>query len=400
MKHLSVLLVTALAITAPCLSHAGAQEPAHAAAHRSITTRSPDAQAAFDRGLVMLYAFNMGEARLAFARAAQIDPECAAAYWAGALTRVSDINQTPSRDDEHLAGALLVRASRAREASSQERELVAALRLRFNDPAHADAETSAYLAAMRRYTAAHPDDADAHVHTAIAMWQQQIPDVSHTMPQLGRQIDLALKADPANLGAHHMRIHYEEGIGRPRAALADADLLAGLQYDLGESHLPHMAGHIYLHIGAYEQAARANMRALENDRRYFSAGNGAGRQYMQFYHHHVLDNLFYAMTTIGENRQAQAIAREETGMERRIEEAALAARTRDPRPVDCSRNEDDDESLAAAITAIRRGDTHRAHACGVGLDAGDRTLLHAVQAGHDGRYAVAAAPLRKTLCAL
>src|ERR671928_1096651 len=54
--------------------------------HRPVTTRSPEAQAYFDQGMRLVWAFNHDEATRSFARAAQIDPGCASCYWGVALT--------------------------------------------------------------------------------------------------------------------------------------------------------------------------------------------------------------------------------------------------------------------------------------------------------------------------
>src|SRR3954449_10174151 len=54
--------------------------------HRSVTTSSKDAQAYFDQGMRFLWAFNHDESSRSFARAAQIDPECASCFWGVALT--------------------------------------------------------------------------------------------------------------------------------------------------------------------------------------------------------------------------------------------------------------------------------------------------------------------------
>src|SRR5207248_8037986 len=54
--------------------------------HRPVSTTSPDAQAYFDQGMRLLWAFNHDEATRSFARAAAIDPHCAMCYWGVALT--------------------------------------------------------------------------------------------------------------------------------------------------------------------------------------------------------------------------------------------------------------------------------------------------------------------------
>jgi tetratricopeptide (TPR) repeat protein len=48
---------------------------------RTITTSSPDAQAYFNQGLRLIYAFNHDEAVRAFAKAIELDPACAMCYW-------------------------------------------------------------------------------------------------------------------------------------------------------------------------------------------------------------------------------------------------------------------------------------------------------------------------------
>src|SRR5215470_15992988 len=49
--------------------------------HRPITTNSPEAQAWFDQGMVLLYGFNHDEAIRSFNQAASLDPTCAMAWW-------------------------------------------------------------------------------------------------------------------------------------------------------------------------------------------------------------------------------------------------------------------------------------------------------------------------------
>jgi hypothetical protein len=45
--------------------------------HRSVSTNSPQAQAYFDQGMRFLWAFNHDEATRSFAKAAELDPQCA-----------------------------------------------------------------------------------------------------------------------------------------------------------------------------------------------------------------------------------------------------------------------------------------------------------------------------------
>src|SRR5688572_14183972 len=57
-----------------------------------ITTKSREAQRAFDRGLTQAYAFAYRAAEDEFRAAAAADPECAMAYWGVALVNGPHIN--------------------------------------------------------------------------------------------------------------------------------------------------------------------------------------------------------------------------------------------------------------------------------------------------------------------
>jgi len=50
-------------------------------AHMDVTTDVPKAQAFFDQGLRLLYAFNHEESRRSFREAARLDPSLSMAHW-------------------------------------------------------------------------------------------------------------------------------------------------------------------------------------------------------------------------------------------------------------------------------------------------------------------------------
>jgi len=54
--------------------------------HRTVTTTSPVAQRYFDQGMALMWGFNHDEAARSFAKAAEVDPRCAACFWGLSLT--------------------------------------------------------------------------------------------------------------------------------------------------------------------------------------------------------------------------------------------------------------------------------------------------------------------------
>ena len=68
-----------------------------------VSTRNPEAQRFFDQGLRLAYAFNYEEAVRSFRRAAELDPDCAMAYWGVALALGPNINLDVDPEREKLA---------------------------------------------------------------------------------------------------------------------------------------------------------------------------------------------------------------------------------------------------------------------------------------------------------
>ena len=153
--------------------------------HQSITA-SDAAQAYFDQGLRLVYAFNHLEAESAFLEATRLDPTCAMCYWGIALSQGSNYNSPTDADRERTAFAAIQQAVvLAGPATDRERATIEALSKR-----HADTPTTqraeldrAYADAMREVARRFPDDLDAATLFADALmnlrpWNLWKPDGS------------------------------------------------------------------------------------------------------------------------------------------------------------------------------------------------------------------------------
>jgi tetratricopeptide (TPR) repeat protein len=244
-----------------------------------ITTESSAAQAYFDQGLRLAYAFNHPEAQRAFRKAQRLDPTCALCFWGEALVLGPNIN-LPMQDD---AVATAFYASRkaidlAAGASAREQALIAALARRYEDRATADRGPldAAYAAAMRKVAEDFPDDDEVAVLYAESVmglspwnyWQaggkEPNPQSAPIVPTLER----VLARNPSHPGAIHYYIHAVEASDRPRRAEAYADRLRGAVP--GAGHLVHMPSHIYYRVGRYLDALRDNKDAVPVDERYLA----------------------------------------------------------------------------------------------------------------------------------
>jgi hypothetical protein len=308
-----------------------------ARAHHEIATSSGAAQAAFDRGLVMLYAFNAGEARAAFRSAERSDARAVLPYVGEALAETIDINRPATPEGERRAADALARGRPAAAAATpDDRALYAAVAARFDAARPEKQRFTAFFTMLQAFAQAHPSDGTASTLAAYAGYNatdvltqgpadELTPDAQTIAADLGR----ALEVDPGDVGAHHLRIHFWEEAHRPERALADANALAALQYDPGESHLEHMAGHVYDRLGEYAAMVAVNESACANDAAYFGQGHGDAQDAMRGYHEHNVDFVLYGLTTLGLNAPARAFAAHETLYSREI----VALREHDNRAV-------------------------------------------------------------------
>lgn len=295
-----------------------AAQTAHAKAHHAIATQSEVAQTEFDRGLSMLYAFNVGEARIAFRAAEAADPHAMLAYAGEAIADTVDINlPTTPAGEKRGADAIARGRTNAPDASPDDRAFLDAVAQRYDASKPIATRYQAYFQAMQKYADTHKTDAMAHSLAAYAGWntggmlddKRQLSSIGQTMRD---DLNAAVALDPDDLGAHHLLVHFWERAGHADRALPDAQYLASRSYDLGQSHLPHMAGHTYARIGAYDALIATNVVATRNDEQYFALGNTDGQQYMHHYHDHDVDFVLYGLTTIGRYADANAYAAKES----------------------------------------------------------------------------------------
>jgi tetratricopeptide (TPR) repeat protein len=313
---------------------------------QAITTSSPQAQAYFDQGLRLLYAFNRVEAHRAFREAARLDPGCAMCYWGIAMTAGSNYNSPTDGERERVAWEAIQRArALAGRVTDRERATIEALATRHSPDPKADRAPldRAYADAMRDVTRRFPSDLDAATLYADALmnlrpwnlWTQDgkpQPDTEEIL----RTLERVLAANRNHPGANHLYIHAVEASPTPQLGIPAADRLGGLIP--GAAHIVHMPSHIYFRVGRYADAYAVNVRAVQVDREYFQKGE-ASPIYRMLYSPHNIDFIWMAASMEGRSAETIRAARE------------LAAEA----PVEMVRESPDMENfLAAPLFALAR----------------------------------------------
>ncbi|HEX2501312.1 MAG TPA: hypothetical protein VHO73_07615 [Methylomirabilota bacterium] len=288
--------------------------------HQTVSTASREAQAYFDQGLRLVYAFNHLEAERAFREATRLDPACAMCYWGIGLTYGSNYNSPTDAEREKAAYAAIQEARRlADRATPRERATIEALAARHSaDPgAQRAALDGAYADTMREVTRRFPDDLDAATLFADALmnlrpWNLWKPDgtMQPETPEILATLERVIRANPDHPGALHLYIHAVEGGPDPKRGETAADRLLPVMPAAG--HMVHMPSHIYLRIGRYADAVDVNVLAVKADREYF-AKRGANPMYGGLYYPHNLDMLWLAASMDGRGAETLRAAREFAG---------------------------------------------------------------------------------------
>jgi tetratricopeptide (TPR) repeat protein len=246
--------------------------------HYPVSTASPKAQAYFDQGVRLTFAFNHAEAMRAFREAQKLDPNCAMCFWGEALVLGPNINAPMFPDAVAPAFAAAQKAvERMGGASESEKALINAVARRYSsDPkAERTALDTAYADAMTEAARRFRTDDTIQVLFAeslmdLAPWNYWEAAGAKPKGRTGEMVDAlerVLERNPSHAGAIHYYIHAMEASTHPERALPYARQL-GKQMP-GAGHIVHMPAHIYYRIGLYKEALTTNLAAIAIDEKYF-----------------------------------------------------------------------------------------------------------------------------------
>jgi tetratricopeptide (TPR) repeat protein len=231
-----------------------------------ITTENPRAQAFFDNGMQLAHAFAHKAAIEAMQEAVRLDPTCAMCLWGQAWASGPTINFGKSEDEVADLARLTDKAAALAKTNGNDRErsLIHALQLRYKDGGGGKPGDLNFAKAMAPLATRYPDDKEIAVIAADAwlITEAHTPEEHKLNAELAMPLlEQVLKRDPDYTPAIHFYIHATEDAQVPALAEPYADRLARLAPKA--SHLVHMPSHTYYWIGRYEDAAKANMRAVE-----------------------------------------------------------------------------------------------------------------------------------------
>ncbi|RZJ45443.1 MAG: hypothetical protein EON87_07495, partial [Brevundimonas sp.] len=239
----------------------------------AVDTANPEAQAWFNHGVRLRWAFEHKESVRAFRKARLLDPTCAMCAWGEAWALGPNLNGGGNDDESQTAALKAAREARrmARRATPVQRQMMDALIQRYSG--REDSRGRRFAQAMDRIARRNPQDvavaaitADAWMLKADRWWDDEGKAADPGITRAMEILEQTLAHAPNDPGAIHLYIHLTEWSDDPHKAIPYGERLAALAP--GASHLVHMPSHTFFRVGRYRDAMMSNVNAVALDQRY------------------------------------------------------------------------------------------------------------------------------------
>ena len=247
----------------------------------TVDTAVPEAQAWFNHGVRLRWAFEHKESVRAFRKARLLDPTCGMCAWGEAWALGPNLNGGGSDDDSQSAALKAAREARrlASRATPMQRQMIDALVQRYSGLK--GSRDRRFALAMDRIARRNPTDitvaaitADAWMLKADEWWDDDGKARDPGVTRAVAILEQALAAAPDDPATIHLYIHLTEWSDNPHKAIPYGERLASLAP--GASHLVHMPSHTFYRVGRYRDAMMSNVNAVALDRQYDSRARPPG----------------------------------------------------------------------------------------------------------------------------
>ncbi|HSM06958.1 MAG TPA: hypothetical protein VK858_20190, partial [Longimicrobiales bacterium] len=261
-----------------------------------------------DRGFALLHHMTYPAASSVFQEVAEVDPDCAVAYWGAAMTHFQPLWPNRPTPEDLRAGWALAREARRRVAPSGREAMFVATGEAFFDP---DGDPD-YWTRIERWAAAtkalfdaYPEDREARAFFALShLATASRGDAARHHQEAADVLATILAEEPAHPGAVHYLIHANDFGGRERLSL---DVVRSYG-DIAPAnpHALHMPTHIFVRLGEWESVIEWNRRAAAAA---LLQPVGPGGAYVWDEYPHAVEYLVYAELQRGDDAAAEALIR-------------------------------------------------------------------------------------------
>lgn len=228
-------------------------------------TGNPDAQPHFEEGLLLLHSFEFEDARAAFQKAREIDPDFAMAYWGEAMTH----NHPLWRNQDYEKGRAVldsagtrIEAILAEKGTEIERDLWQSIKTLYADEGDKTSRDKAYSEYLESLYKKYPSSHEIAAFYALSVLGA-VP-VGRDEKAYGLSATIAkgiLEENPKHPGALHYLIHSYDDPAHAQLALNAAYSYSKVAPDA--AHALHMPSHIFVALGMWDEVVSSNIAAWE-----------------------------------------------------------------------------------------------------------------------------------------
>lgn len=267
---------------------------------------SDKVQQEFNRAVALLHHMTYPQAKSAFKHVAELDPQCAMAYWGIAMTLFQPLWPTRPGPDELHEGWEAMQEAKALAPATTEREqrFIAATDAFYDGP------DVSYWDRIQRWvqamdTAYHkfPNDHEVKAFYALALLaiaQTAIDPLDYH--NRAAEILLSIhRENPIHPGSIHYLIHANDIRGREHESLKIVRSYGSIAPR--NPHALHMPTHIFTRLGSWEEVISWNKKAAEAALEYPAGDEG---QYVWDEFPHAIEYLIYAYLQQGDDEAAGA----------------------------------------------------------------------------------------------
>tara|TARA_R110002049_G_scaffold44064_5_gene129196 strand:+ start:4946 stop:6520 length:1575 start_codon:yes stop_codon:yes gene_type:complete len=251
-----------------------------------------DAIPQFEKGLLLLHSFEYQDAREAFLKARDIDPNMAMSYWGEAMTYNHSLWRNQNYKDGFAAIEKIKEIKEINNLSSIEKDLLNAVEILYQPKTSKKDRDNNYMNYMQDLYGKYPDNHEIAAFYSLSLLGSVSDGRNDSIYGLGAKIaNKIIKDNAKHPGALHYLIHSYDDPNHAYLALEAANSYAKVAPDA--SHALHMPSHIYVALGMWDKVIASNIdsyqaslnrmesKELDNDARGYHAYHWLEYGYLQ-----------------------------------------------------------------------------------------------------------------------
>lgn len=266
---------------------------------------SYETRQAFDLAVSLLHSFEWDEAKKAFIKVIDEDPDCPMAYWGLARSYLGHPRFRPNHEDFEK-GVSILKIAESLPKTAKEQAYFDAIGAYYQDDwkekmDHMERSLKVEKK-MEEIYLENPDDKEAAIFYALSLFgSADFTDKTYAkQKKAGTILESIFPDQPNHPGIAHYIIHNYDFPELAHLALATARKYADIAP--ASAHAQHMPSHISTRLGLWNESIQSNLNSASAAQCYAEETEMSGHWHNEI---HAMDYLVYAYLQIGDNKSAE-----------------------------------------------------------------------------------------------